>query len=238
MDKNNSSHKTSYYIQVIVILAVFFFVLFNLVFKLFIDLRSDALKRQAQQRARQKAEKQFLVKIDDHYKRLMKLYNAGEYEKAVEIIKQFNKFGKPDYKDLPAIKKKIRMVLLKRKLEFIPKIHLTEFMQLSKDIDIKQDDSTEVFIRRPRYGQYFYTSDLPIEFEGTALSVTGDFSDSIIWTSSIDGRLGKGKKIAVNLSVGEHTITATGTNGKTKGSMEIRIYIEKDPDFVKDYIRK
>ncbi len=127
---------------------------------------------------------------------------------------------------------------MKKKLEFIPKIHLNEYMKLSKDIDIEEDDSTEVFIRTPRYGQYFYTSDFPILFEAVALSVTGDFSDGIIWTSNIDGELGKGKRITVRLSIGEHQIKAIGTNGITSGSMMTRIFIEKEPDFLKKYIKK
>ena len=180
----------------------------------------------------------FIAKIDDQYNRLLKLYQAKEYEKAIEIIKVFNKYGKSDYKNLPEIKKQIRLFSLKKKLDFIPKIHINEYIKLSKDIDIEEDDSTEVFIRTPRYGQYFYTSDLPIVLEGVALSVTGDFSSTIVWTSNIDGELGKGKKIDARLSVGEHQIKAVGTNGVTKGSMTIRIYIEKDPDFLKNNIKK
>ncbi|MFA5903535.1 MAG: hypothetical protein WC836_06330, partial [Desulfobacula sp.] len=146
-------------------------------------------------------------------------------------------FEKSDYKNLSEIKKEIRLFYLKEKLDFIPKIHLDEFMQLSKDIDIEKDDTTEVFIRTPRYGQYFYTSDFPIQLEGVALSVQGDFSNSIVWTSNIDGKLGTGKKIDVRPSIGEHEITATGTNGKTTGSMTTRIYIEKQPDFLQKHIK-
>jgi hypothetical protein len=71
--------------------------------------------------------------------------------------------------------------------------------------------------------------------EGIALSVDGDFSDTIVWVSDIDGNLGIGEKKAVKLSIGEHEITATGTNGITKGSMTIKIFIESEPDFLKKY---
>ncbi|MCD4675658.1 MAG: hypothetical protein K8S18_06625 [Desulfobacula sp.] len=232
------SKKTTYSIQIIVILAIFFFVLFNLVFKLIIDLRSESIQRKAVQLEKDRIKQEFIAKIDDQYNRLLKLYEAKEYDKAIEIIKVFNKYEKADYKNLSEIKKQIRLFYLKKKLEFIPKIHLNEYMKLSKDIDIEEDDSTEVFIRTPRYGQYFYTSDFPILLEGVALSVAGDFSDGIIWTSDIDGELGKGKKIAVRLSIGEHQITAAGTNGVTKGRMITRVYIEKEPDFLKKYIKK
>jgi len=232
------SQKTTYSIQIVVILAIFSFVLFNLIFKLVVDIRSESLQKKAEQLEKERIKLEFIAKIDKQYDRLIKLHDANEYKKAIEIIKAFNKYGKSDYKNLPKIKKEIRLFYLKKKLDFIPKIHLNEYMKLSKDIDIEEDNSTEVFIRTPRYGQYFYTSDFPIFFEAVALSVTGDFSDTIIWTSNIDGELGKGKKISARLSIGEHQIKAVGTNGISTGSMVTRIFIEKEPDFLKDYIKK
>ena len=229
------SKKTTYSIQVVVILSIFFFVLFNLIFKLIIDLRSESIRKKAEQIEKERIKYEFIVNIDDQYSRLINLFQAKEYDKAIEIIKNFNKYGKSDYKDLPEIKKGIRLFSLKKKLDFIPKIHLSEFLELSRDIDIEEDDSTEVFIRTPRYGQYFYTSDFPVMLEGIALSVDGDFSDNIVWVSDIDGNLGIGEKKAVKLSIGEHEITATGTNGITKGSMTIKIFIESEPDFLKKY---
>ncbi len=229
--------KSSYSIQVVIILAVFCFVLFNLVFRLIIDMRLEVEKKKMERLEKERIKQEFITKIDDEYNRVLKLYNAKEYDKAIEIIKLFNKYEKAEYKDLPQIKKAIRMFYLKKKLEFIPKIQLNEYMKLSEDIDIEDDDSTEVFIRTPRYGQYFYTSDFPIVFEGVALSVKGEFSDGITWRSSIDGVIGKGKKIAVPLSIGEHEITAMGSNGVTQGSMSTRIFIEKDPEFLKKYKR-
>ncbi len=231
------SKKITYFIQILVILSIFFFVLFNLVFKLIIDLRSEAIQREAEQLEKERIKLEFIAKIDDRYNQMIKLYEANEYEKVIEIIKVFNKYGKSDYENLPKIKKEIRLFHLKKKLDLIPRIHLNEFMKLSKDIDIQEDDSTEIFIRTPRYGQYFYTSDFPIILEGVALSITGDFSDGIVWISDMDGELGKGKKIAVRLSIGRHQITATGTNGVTEGSMMTRVFIEKEPDFLKEYIR-
>ncbi len=232
------SKKTTYSIQIVIILAIFSFVLFNLVFKLILDLRAEAMKKKAEELERQRIKQEFITNIDAQYAKVQKLFQAKEYEKAIEIIKVFNKYEKSDYKDLPEIKKEIRLFYLKKKLEFIPKIHLKEYMELSKDIDIEEDDSTEVFIRTPRYGQYFYTSDFPIKLEGVALSIKGDFSDGIIWTSSIDGELGKGKMITIRPSIGEHIITAKGTNGVTTGEMTTKIFIEKDPDFLKDYKRQ
>jgi hypothetical protein len=229
------SKKTNYSIQVVAIVAVFAFVLFNLIFKLIVDYRADSIKKQAGQIEKDRIKHEFIVNIDEQYKGLLKLYQAKEYDKAIEIIKVFNKYEKSDYKDLPEMKKEIRLFSLKKKMDFIPKIHLNEFMKLSKDIEIEEDDTIEVFIRTPRYGQYFYISDLPVTLEGIALSLAGDFSDKIVWVSDRDGELGIGTKLIVNLSIGDHNITATGSNGVIKGDMVTRIYIEKEPDFLKSY---
>ena len=233
-----STRKTVYSLKFIVILAVFFFVFFNLIFRLILDMRLEAERKEAQRLEAERIKQHFIASIDKHYEKFQKLYQAREYEKAIDIIKLFNKYEKSDYKDLAKIKKEIRMVYLKKKLDFLPKVNLDEYMRLSKDIDIEDDRATEVFIRKPRLGQYFYSSDFPIVFEGVALSISGDFSDRMVWTSSIDGDIGTGRRLLVaNLSIGEHEITATGSNGTTKGSMSTRIIVENDPDFLKKYRR-
>ncbi|OQY50108.1 MAG: hypothetical protein B6230_06945 [Desulfobacteraceae bacterium 4572_89] len=231
------SNKVKYSIQVALMLVVFSFVLFTLVFQLIEEMRSESIKKKEEQIEKQRIKTEFISNIEDHYIQLQKLYQAKEYDKVIEIIKVFNQYGKSDYKDLTKIKKDIRLFYLKKNLDFIPKIDLNEYIQLSKEIKIEEDNSTQVFIRIPRYGQYFYTSDFPILLEGVALSILGDFSDGIVWSSNIDGILGKGKQLSVRLSIGEHKITATGTNGMTTGTMETRIYIEKDPDFLKKHLK-
>jgi hypothetical protein len=231
------SSKKKYFVQVALMLAVFFLVLFSLIFKLVGEMRSESIRKEAEQIEKERIKTQFLSNIEDEYQQMQKLYQAKEYEKVIDMIKVFNQYDRSDYRELPAIKKEIRLFYLKKKLDFIPKIHLNEYIQLSKEIEIEEDNSTQVFIRTPRYGQYFYPSDFPILLEGVALSVTGDFSEDIVWTSSIDGNLGKGKQLPVRLSIGEHKITATGTNGMTTGTMETRIHIERNPVFIKQHTR-
>ena len=148
------------------------------------------------------------------------------------MIKVFNEYGQAGYKDLPEIKKEVRKLYLKKKLDFIPKINLQKYMQISEDLEIEKDTSTQVFIQTPRYGQYFYPSDFPLGIEGSALSYNGDFSDDIVWTSSIDGELGKGKKLSVRLTIGDHIITAVATNGETVGTVETLIHVMEDPRFI------
>ena len=234
-----SSQKRRFSVKLIVILAIFFFVLFNLVFRLILDMRLEAKQREAERLEAERVKQQFIATIDKQYNRVVTLYQAREYDKAIDIIKLFNKYDQTEYRDLQTLKKDIRMGYLKKKFEFLSRIHLDEYVRVSKEIDIEDDQATEVFVRKPRFGQYFYASDFPIEFEGVALSVTGDFSDQVIWTSSIDGQIGQGSKLSIaRLSVGEHEITATASNGSTTGKMSIRIFIENDPEFLKKYRRK
>jgi len=68
----------------------------------------------------------------------------------------------------------------------------------------------------------FYTVDSTIPLVGTVTDrENGNLSASIIWSSNIDGELGRGAAIRVsNLTVGEHVITATATDsgGITSGA--------------------
>ncbi len=210
-------------------LIVFFLVLSTLIFRIVGEMRSESLRKKAVELEKEKLKIEFIATIEDQYQQLESLFKANEYDKAMAIVKEFKVHGKSDYKDLAKIEKEIRIVKLKQKLDFIPKIHLDEYIHLSKEEKKEKDTSTQVFIRKPRYGQYFFSpSQLPILLEGIALSLSGDFSDDIIWKSSIDGALGKGRQLSVRLSIGEHQISATGTNGVTTGTMETLIYIRKD----------
>lgn len=77
----------------------------------------------------------------------------------------------------------------------------------------------------------YYTVDSTIPLVGTVTDrENGDLSPSIIWTSSIDGELGRGAAIrAANLTVGEHVITATATdNGGVIGTATRSIFINAD----------
>ncbi|WP_129775621.1 outer membrane protein assembly factor BamB family protein [Peristeroidobacter soli] len=61
----------------------------------------------------------------------------------------------------------------------------------------------------------FYTVDSTLPLVGTVTDrEQGDLSSSIVWSSNIDGELGRGASIRVgNLTAGEHVITATATDG-------------------------
>ena len=63
--------KTSYLLQVVVILSVFFFVLFNLVFRLIVDMRSESEKKRVVLEEKEKVRQSFIVNIDEKYNHLM-----------------------------------------------------------------------------------------------------------------------------------------------------------------------
>jgi hypothetical protein len=76
--------------------------------------------------------------------------------------------------------------------------------------------------------------------EGTALTFRGravdpeegDVTASLHWTSSLDGALGSGASITRTLSLGTHTITATGTDsGLRRGSASIAVTITRFPGY-------
>jgi len=221
------SKKIKYYAQVALMLIVFFIVLSGLIYKFTNEMQSGSRKQTAVEIEKRKTE--FIATIENRYQEIKRQYQAEEYAKTIAAIEVFESHGKSDYKDLQEIKKEIWIRYLKKKLDFIPKIQLDQYIQKLKKEKRQKDTSTQVFIRQPIYGQYFFSpSDLPIVLEGIALSLIGDFSDDIIWTSSIDGNLGKGKQLTVRLSIGDHHISATATNGVTTGTMETLIYIKPE----------
>ena len=71
--------------------------------------------------------------------------------------------------------------------------------------------------------------DFPATFSGYAWDVMdGDRGQTIVWTSSVDGKLGQGADISVTeLSVGTHmvTMTATDEDGKAN-SAQVRITVK------------
>jgi len=232
--ENMLSNKIKYAAQVALMLIVFFIVLSGLIYKFVGEIQTETMRKRAEQIEKERAKTQFITNIDTHYNQIQNRYQAEEYDKALEEIKAFEKYGKSDYKELSKIQEDIRLAKLRKKLDFIPKIDLEKYINSSKTENPEENTSTQVFIRTPRYGQYFFSpSDFPVRFEGISLSLKGDFSDDIIWTSSIDGELGKGQQLSVRLSIGEHQITATGTNGITSGSMETLIYVWADDAFIK-----
>jgi YD repeat-containing protein len=59
----------------------------------------------------------------------------------------------------------------------------------------------------------FYTANSTIPLTGSASDrENGDLSSAIVWSSDIDGELGRGAAIYTSLSAGEHVITATVTD--------------------------
>ncbi|MCG8686263.1 MAG: hypothetical protein MI892_15400 [Desulfobacterales bacterium] len=225
------SKKAKYAVQVTLMIFVFGVVLGALIYNYIGDRKVEVRKEQAEQVEKEKKRVEFVVKIEDHYIQLKEYYKAKDYDKAVEVIMLFVEYGEADYKDLTEMKEEIRKYYLKKKFDFIPKIDLNAYLpqQKEKEEKIEQDDSLEVFIQSPRYDQYFYPFDFPLRFEAIALSSEGDYSDDIVWTSSIDGVIGKGKLLFVRLSIGDHTITATSTDGVRTGKMETLIHMLEDP---------
>ncbi|MGJ8677699.1 MAG: PQQ-dependent sugar dehydrogenase [Akkermansiaceae bacterium] len=78
------------------------------------------------------------------------------------------------------------------------------------DVNGGGDLAPEIVVSSPLDNAVLSTTDLPLTLAATALdNEDGDVSNSITWTSSIDGVLGIGSSLSVSLSEGTHTIYAT-----------------------------
>jgi subtilisin family serine protease len=76
-----------------------------------------------------------------------------------------------------------------------------------------------------------YTEGASVTFTGSAIDAEdGDLSAQISWTSNLDGAIGAGASFSTGtLSVGDHTITASVTDGDgANGSDTVRVTIEAD----------
>jgi hypothetical protein len=79
-----------------------------------------------------------------------------------------------------------------------------------------QTAAPTVDITSPTDGAWYAAGTL-VRFEATARDGNGrDLSSRIIWTSSIDGRLGKGTPVFYVLGPGTHTITASATDARRR----------------------
>ncbi len=87
-----------------------------------------------------------------------------------------------------------------------------------------------VNITSPSNGASF-TSGTSINFVGSAMDTgDGDVTSSMVWTSNLDGEIGRGGSINRVLSSGTHTITASVTDsGHLTGSDSITITVENPP---------
>ena len=84
-----------------------------------------------------------------------------------------------------------------------------------------------VTISSPANGASF-TSGSSISFAGSASDAEdGDLTDSLVWTSSLDGQIGTGGSFSVTLNDGTHTITASAIDsGGLTGSASITVVVQ------------
>ncbi|MBD5781196.1 DUF1349 domain-containing protein [Pelagicoccus sp. NFK12] len=104
-----------------------------------------------------------------------------------------------------------------------------------------ESDAPVVVINDPLDGAQFYQGEA-IEFVATAQDADdGDVSESVTWTSSIDGELEeRGGTVSISdLSVGNHVITATGVDsGFLPGFAKVEITVRRDTALPQVTIRR
>jgi hypothetical protein len=78
-------------------------------------------------------------------------------------------------------------------------------------ITIVDNTPPKITVDEPSDGEVYY--DNLVVFDGTAMDdEDGDVTESLVWTSDIDGDVAWGGQSAVSLSWGKHTITVTATD--------------------------
>ena len=98
----------------------------------------------------------------------------------------------------------------------------------SVTITVKANTNTapSVTINNPTNG-FTVRAGTAVNFRGTATDVeSGNLTGALVWTSSIDGKLGTGGSFSKALSPGIHTITASATDpGGLTGSASVTVYV-------------
>jgi hypothetical protein len=91
-----------------------------------------------------------------------------------------------------------------------------------------ENSAPQVSIQSPVNGSSF-TNDESIVLTATAAdNEDGNLSQSIVWSSSVDGVLGTGASLSVTLSQGQHTITASVTDsGNLSSSSSVSINVNE-----------
>lgn len=86
----------------------------------------------------------------------------------------------------------------------------------SFDLTVTLNNPPAVTLASPANGSGYLDTDF-VSLQATASDIEdGDVSASLTWSSNIDGALGAGGSLLVQLSEGQHTITATATDSQGK----------------------
>ncbi|MGH7674972.1 MAG: S8 family serine peptidase [Gemmatimonadales bacterium] len=97
---------------------------------------------------------------------------------------------------------------------------------------VAPNQSPTVIITSPANGASF-RFDAVITFEGSAADAEdGDLTGDIVWTSNLEGEIGRGGRFETSLVDGSHTITATVTDShgaRQTGSIRITVRPEREP---------
>ncbi|MFW6199543.1 MAG: Ig-like domain-containing protein, partial [Gemmatimonadota bacterium] len=100
----------------------------------------------------------------------------------------------------------------------------------TESVLVTVDAAPTVSITGPADGSTFEEG-VPIPFEATASDPEeGNLASSIEWSSDLDGEVGSGASVSAStLSVGQHTVTATVTDGRDQSASD-QITVTVDPN--------
>ena len=103
--------------------------------------------------------------------------------------------------------------------------------QTTTKVNAAANSAPSVRISAPENGTTFVQGGL-IMFSGSATDQEdGNLSHRLVWTSSLDGPLGKGSSLSMTLSAGTHTVEAAASDsGGLSGSSRIVVNVTAVPD--------
>lgn len=83
---------------------------------------------------KQKEKEKFISEIEDHYQKVLALYNTGKYEDVAKELEKFISYQRIGYKDIRQISAKLKINDLEKKLKNIPDIKIYEKLVIYEEL--------------------------------------------------------------------------------------------------------
>lgn len=79
-------------------------------------------------------EEQFIAHVEEHYQQLLSFYEEGSLPSAMQRVREFETYGKLDYKDVALYSKKIRIEMLEEEIQDIPAPEAEDNLRIYKEL--------------------------------------------------------------------------------------------------------
>lgn len=97
-----------------------------------------------------------------------------------------------------------------RAIDEAERLQIESYFEDFYQINVSRGSAPEIEVSFPQSNSFFAVDEMPLTLRATAQDAEdGDLSDAVTWSSDLQGFLGSGPAIPVNLEEGAHIITAT-----------------------------